>query len=222
MGNRTRTLQITGFPGSASFQDGTGVIRLSAFDEPLFDTASLILIRVDLAINRFPCRPGVYISRPNSRRFSMARPRSLATLSLDALMKLRDDVTDMLGKQASAMQDQLARLTGVDVGSGRKRAAKPRVSKLKGRKATVKYRDKGGNKWSGRGAQPRWMTAAIKAGAKRDDFLVGAKRVKPAKRATKKAKSAKRKMKPAKKSRPAKRRRIQRKAAPAPTPSPEA
>jgi hypothetical protein len=66
------------------------------------------------------------------------------------------------------------------------------------------------------------MTAAIKAGAKRDDFLVGAKRVKPAKRATKKAKSAKRKMKPAKRSRPAKRRGIQRKAAPAPTPSPEA
>jgi hypothetical protein len=25
------------------------------------------------------------------------------------------------------------------------------------------------------GAQPRWMTAAIKAGAKRDDFLVGKK-----------------------------------------------
>jgi len=28
-------------------------------------------------------------------------------------MKLRDDVTDMLGKQASAMQDQLARLTAL-------------------------------------------------------------------------------------------------------------
>jgi H-NS histone C-terminal domain len=53
---------------------------------------------------------------------------------------------------------------------------------LKGRKVPVKYRDKHGNTWSGRGAQPRWMTAAIKAGAKRDDFLVD----KPAKRATRK------------------------------------
>ena len=36
----------------------------------------------------------------------------------------------------------------------------------------IKYRDKAGNTWAGRGAQPRWLTAAIKAGAKRDDFLV--------------------------------------------------
>jgi hypothetical protein len=133
-------------------------------------------------------------------------------------MKLRDDVTDMLGKQAIAMQDQLTRLTGVDIGGGRKRVPNPRISKLKGRKAAVKYRDKEGHKWSGRGAQPRWMTAAIKAGAKRDDFLVGAKRPKPAKRVIKKAKSAKRKMKPAKRSKPAKKRAIKRKAAPAPTP----
>jgi hypothetical protein len=32
--------------------------------------------------------------------------------------------------------------------------------------------DKSGNSWAGRGAQPRWLTAAIKAGATRDDFLV--------------------------------------------------
>jgi DNA-binding protein H-NS len=43
---------------------------------------------------------------------------------------------------------------------------------LKGRKVPVKYRDKSGNTWAGRGVQPRWLTAAIKAGAKRDDFLV--------------------------------------------------
>src|SRR5215470_14085104 len=101
----------------------------------------------------------------------MARPKSLATLSLDALLKLRDDVTEMLGSQATAMQEQLARLAAV--GTGSRRGRKPRVSKLKGRKAPVKYRDSKGNTWSGRGAQPRWMTAAIKAGAKQDDFLVG-------------------------------------------------
>jgi DNA-binding protein H-NS len=47
-----------------------------------------------------------------------------------------------------------------------------RTSKLAGRKVAPKYRDKSGNTWSGRGAQPRWMTAAVKGGAKRDDFLI--------------------------------------------------
>jgi hypothetical protein len=46
------------------------------------------------------------------------------------------------------------------------------TSTLKGRKVPIKYRDKSGNTWAGRGAQPRWLTAAIKAGAKKDDFLV--------------------------------------------------
>jgi DNA-binding protein H-NS len=121
-------------------------------------------------------------------------------MSVDALIKLRDDVTDMLSHQATAIKEQLARLTGLDIDRGRKgRKSTAKVSKLKGRKAKVKYRDKSGNKWSGRGAQPRWMTAAIKAGAKRDDFLVG-KKAKPAK----KAKSAKRAKRPAKRMKAAK------------------
>ena len=37
----------------------------------------------------------------------------------------------------------------------------------------VKYRDKNGNTWTGRGRMPRWMTAALKTrGAKREDFEV--------------------------------------------------
>ena len=152
----------------------------------------------------------------------MARTKSLANLSLDALVKLRDDVTDMLGKQANAIQDQLAQLTGVEVGGRRQQGSKPNVSKLKGRKAKVKYRDKDGNKWSGRGAQPRWMTAAIKAGAKRNDFLITAKKAKPANRAARKAKPSDRKMKRPKKRKAAKKRVIQRKAALPPAPSPQA
>jgi DNA-binding protein H-NS len=133
----------------------------------------------------------------------MARPKSLSTMSFDALIKLRDNVTDMLSHQAIAMQEQLARLTGLDIGEGRKRRkSTAKVSKLKGRKAKVKYRDKSGNKWSGRGAQPRWMTAAIKAGAKRDDFLVD-KKAKPARKA-KAAKRAKRAKRPAKRMKAAK------------------
>jgi DNA-binding protein H-NS len=116
---------------------------------------------------------------------------SLASMSFDALVKLRDDVGEMLTRQAAEMQKQLARITGTDVGNGRSgRKAKQKGSPLKGRKAAVKYRDKSGNAWSGRGAQPRWMTAAVKAGAKRDDFLVAksgasAAKAKPVKRKAK-------------------------------------
>jgi DNA-binding protein H-NS len=144
----------------------------------------------------------------------MAKPTNLATMSIGALMKLRDDVTEMLGKQAEAIQEQLARLTGLETDG---RAPK---SKLRGRTVAEKYRDKNGNTWSGRGAQPRWMTAAIKAGAKRDDFLVekvsnsSTKKGKKSARKTrsaKKAKVAKRAAKGAKPPRPVKNRTVHRK-----------
>ena len=118
----------------------------------------------------------------------MARPRSLAKMSLDALLQLRDNVTEAISNQAEALRAQLASLTGNTPRGGRSKAA-PRKSKLAGRKVAPKYRDKSGNTWSGRGAQPRWMTAAIKAGAKREDFLIAkpAKRAKTTKRAKRKA-----------------------------------
>jgi DNA-binding protein H-NS len=151
----------------------------------------------------------------------MARPKSLATLSIEALIEMRDSVTSAISEQAERLRAQLASLTGGnELGNGRR--PMPKASALKGRKAKVKYRDKDGNKWSGRGAQPRWMTAAIKAGAKRDDFLVG-KPERPAK-STKKAK-AKPAKKAAKKSKPVKaksrkpaKKRVAKVAAPAPSP----
>lgn len=115
----------------------------------------------------------------------MAKPKNIATLSLDALVKLRDDVTEMLGKQAEVIQEQLTRLANLGTGG---KSGPP--NKLRGRTVAVKYRDRNGNTWSGRGVQPRWMTAAIKAGAKRNDFLLGgtvakksAKKPRPAKKA---------------------------------------
>jgi DNA-binding protein H-NS len=61
----------------------------------------------------------------------------------------------------------LSRLGG-EIGSRRK----TRTSSLKGRKAAVKYRDKSGNTWAGRGAQPVWLRDKLKAGAKLEDFAV--------------------------------------------------
>jgi DNA-binding protein H-NS len=103
----------------------------------------------------------------------MAGPKNLSHLSIEALTKLRDDVAAALSRKAEVLQKEL-----VAIGSGYAEVGRVAMygrrgrSALKGRKVAVKYRDKSGNTWTGRGAQPRWMTAAIKAGAKRDDFLV--------------------------------------------------
>ena len=42
------------------------------------------------------------------------------------------------------------------------------------RSVAVKYRDpkNPGNTWTGRGRMPRWLAEAIRAGKKREDFLV--------------------------------------------------
>ena len=142
----------------------------------------------------------------------MARPKSFAKMSLEALVDLRDSVSAAISEQAENLRAQLAALTGGgEPGNARRRGRPPakRGLTLKGRTVAPKYRDKHGNTWSGRGAEPRWMRDAIKGGAKRDDFLIG----KPAKtKAPKKAKSAK-KTKAAKKRRAAKGRRATKKSA---------
>jgi DNA-binding protein H-NS len=116
----------------------------------------------------------------------MSRPQNLSLLSVDALFKLRDDVAAALGQKADALKKQLSAL-GSDYAEVGRIAIYGKKSKLKGRKAPVKYRDKSGNRWSGRGATPRWMVAAMKTGATRDDFLVD----KPAGKAAKKSRRKK-------------------------------
>jgi hypothetical protein len=43
---------------------------------------------------------------------------------------------------------------------------------LKGRKVPIKFKDRQGNTWAGRGAQPVWLREKLKAGAKLEDFAV--------------------------------------------------
>src|SRR5712664_2285144 len=109
----------------------------------------------------------------------MAKP-NLASMSVDALLKLRDEIGNVLSRRANELQHQLSRLGG-EISSGKRR----RTSSLKGRKAAIKYRDKSGNTWAGRGAQPIWLRDKLKAGAKIEDFAVhktGASRKKSKKR----------------------------------------
>lgn len=97
----------------------------------------------------------------------MARTPSLASLSVGELLKLRDEVGKVLSQKAAQLEEQLSMLGG-EVGTARR----GRRSAMKGRKVAVKYRDKEGNTWAGRGAQPVWLRERLKAGAKLEDFAV--------------------------------------------------
>ena len=89
-----------------------------------------------------------------------------SSASVDALLKLRDEVEQVLTRRAAQLRDDLAKL-GHQI-------AKPKAgrSPLKGRKVPIKYRDRSGNTWAGRGAQPSWLREKLKAGAKLQDFAV--------------------------------------------------
>ena len=70
----------------------------------------------------------------------MARTASLNSMSVEALLKLRDDVGKVLSQKAVQLEAQLSKLGG-EVSSGRR----GRGSAMKGQKVPVKYRDKQGN-----------------------------------------------------------------------------
>jgi len=95
--------------------------------------------------------------------------QNLASMSVDALLKLRDEITSTLSQKAGDLKRQLARLGGWESSGGR---ATTRKTSLKGRKVAPKYRGPNGETWAGRGARPRWLQEAVKSGAKPDDFLI--------------------------------------------------
>src|SRR5262245_54966418 len=109
---------------------------------------------------------------------------NVGSMSIDALLSLREDLSKVLSSKAVELKDQLRRLDG---DSGYKRGDE---SLLKGRKVAVKYRDKSGNTWAGRGAQPVWLREQLKAGAKLEDFAVASRKASPKK--SKKHRRAKR------------------------------
>lgn len=92
------------------------------------------------------------------------------------LIILRDNINVIIskniGRERAALERQLAAINGyVTPKNGVK---KRRPHKLKGIKVAPKYRnpEDRSETWAGRGATPRWMKAAIKGGAKKDDFLI--------------------------------------------------
>jgi DNA-binding protein H-NS len=97
-------------------------------------------------------------------------PKSnLSAMSVDALIKLREDINKILDHKGNELRRQLSMLGG---------AAQQRKGSLRGRKVPPKYRSPSGDTWAGRGAKPRWLVAAIKRGKKVEDFLIEKRRAK--------------------------------------------
>ncbi len=95
---------------------------------------------------------------------------SFASLSNEALCKLRDEIAELLESRAEALRRELDQLTGKPVAKhGQSNARK---NKAKGNKITPKYRGPNGSTWCGRGLKPRWLTGELKAGKKLEDFLI--------------------------------------------------
>ena len=87
---------------------------------------------------------------------------SFATLSNEALCKIRDEIAALLNSRAKDLQRELNQLTG----------GAANASKVQHKKIAPKYRGPDGDTWAGRGLKPRWLTSALQEGKKLEDFLI--------------------------------------------------
>src|SRR3954467_13499649 len=110
--------------------------------------------------------------------------QNLASLSVDALLKLRNDIGAVLSRKADDLKRELASLGADYAGVGRGAYGKKRKS-LAGRKVAPKYRDPNSKMtWAGRGARPARMGESPQGGKKPEYFLIS----KPAKKTRRKKK----------------------------------
>ena len=64
-------------------------------------------------------------------------------------------------------------LTSEDISTAaRSRKVGTKLDGSERKAVAAKYRDDQGNQWTGRGLKPRWLTAALAAGRKLEDFAV--------------------------------------------------
>jgi DNA-binding protein H-NS len=105
----------------------------------------------------------------------MAKKSSYASMTVDALFNMRDEISEVLSSRASELQKQLARLTGTGPKLGRP-AGKTRKLR-KGKKVAPQFRSKKDSElvWAGRGGTPRWMKEEMKGTKlKKESFRIKA------------------------------------------------
>jgi DNA-binding protein H-NS len=101
---------------------------------------------------------------------------ALKSMSIDKLLTLKNQVEAILSSKVSeqrrALESELSKLGRFQDGGGRGKSTLGRG----GARGSVapKYRnpDNAGETWAGRGLKPRWLSAAIKAGKKIEDFAI--------------------------------------------------
>jgi DNA-binding protein H-NS len=117
----------------------------------------------------------LYEYRPNGAR-STAEPMNvkfpnLESISLDELWALHEDVSALLVKKITAekleLELRLSQLRG-------KSDTKENVSRRPYPKVLPKYQNPAepSETWSGRGKQPKWISAQLKSGKKLDDLTI--------------------------------------------------
>ena len=98
----------------------------------------------------------------------LTKRSSLDTLSNEALCKLRDEIAEELKSRAESLQREIDQLVGPTSPANIEHRGGPR----KGYKVAPKYKGPHGEKWSGRGRNPRWLTLAMSEGKQLEDFLI--------------------------------------------------
>ena len=111
---------------------------------------------------------------------------NLKSMSVTQLLALRDEVAKFLSTKKDELEDLMRQLGGsgksVKPSSDRKGTGRSKVA--------AKYRHPStGETWSGRGATVRWLAEEMKAGKKKEDFLITKSNGKSAKKSKKGAKA---------------------------------
>jgi DNA-binding protein H-NS len=103
----------------------------------------------------------------------MAGTASLHSMSIDKLLKLREQVDAAITAKTSEtrlmLESQLKKLSGYGHAPMHNRRGS-----LRGRTVAPKYRNPENptETWAGRGLKPRWLSAALKTGKSLEDFSI--------------------------------------------------
>jgi DNA-binding protein H-NS len=126
------------------------------------------------------CSPSI-VAESTKRKPSFFCIANLSSLSVDELWRLREEVGVLLAAKISdeleALGKRLEQLRAKDHSNARiyRKAAKP-VSRTRRPYPTVmpKYQNssESSETWSGRGKQPRWLSAQLGLGKQLDDFRI--------------------------------------------------
>lgn len=105
-------------------------------------------------------------------RVRAMKANDLRSMSVDELWTLHEEISAILAKrlaeEKAALEERLRRLNPERVTGTFQRAKRPYPQVL------PKFRNpaRPGETWSGRGKQPRWLTAQLRSGKKINDFLI--------------------------------------------------